>query len=125
MIRILGMKSRISSDSSILGSLDSVYGLGRKNSLNVIAKLGINPRYPMNRMDEKTILKLNFLVEQNFPIEYELRRESLANIRRLSQTKSYRGIRHLAGLPVRGQRTHTNAQTRKRLGSKSKLLGSL
>ena len=94
-------------------ALTYIYGIGLKSSKDILAKTGINPDIRAKDLTEDDIAKLRDEIENNYTVEGELRREVGMNIKRLVEINCYRGIRHRKGLPVRGQRTKTNARTRK------------
>ncbi len=94
-------------------ALTYIYGLGRTTSNEVLAKAGINPDTRVRDLTEEEITKLREVIDRDFKVEGDLRREESMNIKRLIEIGSYRGLRHRRGLPVRGQRTKTNARTRK------------
>ena len=94
-------------------ALTYIYGIGLKSSKDILANTGINPDIRAKDLTEDDIAKLRDEIENNYTVEGELRREVAMNIKRLVETNCYRGIRHRKGLPVRGQRTKTNARTRK------------
>ena len=94
-------------------ALTNIYGIGPKSSRDILAKTGINPDIRAKDLTEDDIAKLRDEIENNYTVEGELRREVALNIKRLVEINCYRGIRHRKGLPVRGQRTKTNARTRK------------
>ena len=94
-------------------ALTYIYGIGPKSSRDILAKTGINPDTRAKDLTEDDIAKLRDEIENNYQVEGELRREVAMNIKRLVEINCYRGIRHRKGLPVRGQRTKTNARTRK------------
>ena len=94
-------------------ALTYIYGIGPKSSRDILAKTGINPDIRAKDLTEDDIAKLRDEIENNYTVEGELRREVALNIKRLVEINCYRGIRHRTGLPVRGQRTKTNARTRK------------
>ena len=89
------------------------YGIGLKSSKDILAKTGIDPDKRAKDLTDDEIAKLRDEIENNYTVEGELRREVALNIKRLVEINCYRGIRHRKGLPVRGQRTKTNARTRK------------
>ena len=93
--------------------LTYIYGIGRSRSNEILAKTGINPDTRAKDLTEDDIAKLRDEIENHYTVEGELRREVALNIKRLVEINCYRGIRHRKGLPVRGQRTKTNARTRK------------
>ena len=94
-------------------ALTYIYGIGLKSSRDILAKTGINPDIRAKDLTEDDIAKLRDEIENNYTVEGELRREVALNIKRLVEINCYRSIRHRKGLPVRGQRTKTNARTRK------------
>ncbi|HOJ76573.1 MAG TPA: 30S ribosomal protein S13 [Bacillota bacterium] len=94
-------------------ALTYIYGLGRTTSNEVLAKTGINPDTRVRDLTEEEINKLREVIDRDYKVEGDLRREESLNIKRLIEIGSYRGLRHRRGLPVRGQRTKTNARTRK------------
>ena len=94
-------------------ALTYIYGIGPKSASDILAKTGIDPDKRAKDLTEEDIAKLRDEIENNYTVEGELRREVALNIKRLVEINCYRGIRHRKGLPVRGQRTKTNARTRK------------
>ena len=94
-------------------ALTYIYGIGPKSASDILAKTGIDPDKRAKDLTEDDIAKLRDEIENNYNVEGELRREVALNIKRLVEINCYRGIRHRKGLPVRGQRTKTNARTRK------------
>jgi small subunit ribosomal protein S13 len=111
MPRILGID--IPGRKRLEYALTYIYGLGLTKSREVIAKAGLDPAKKADDLTDEEITKLTAVVREQYTIEGDLRRETAQNIRRLISTNSYRGLRHRRGLPVRGQRTKTNARTRK------------
>ncbi len=93
--------------------LTYIYGIGRKLSNDILAKTGINPDTRVKDLTEEEVAKLRECIEHDYTVEGDLRREIGLNIKRLVEIGCYRGLRHRRGLPVRGQRTKTNARTRK------------
>ncbi|MBO7666685.1 MAG: 30S ribosomal protein S13 [Clostridia bacterium] len=93
--------------------LTYIYGIGRTTSNKILAKTGIDPDTRCKDLTEEDIAKLREEIENHHQVEGDLRREVALNIKRLTEIGCYRGIRHRKGLPVRGQRTKTNARTRK------------
>jgi small subunit ribosomal protein S13 len=93
--------------------LTYIYGIGRKSANDILAETGINPDTRIKDLTEDEVSKLRELIEKTYHVEGDLRREVAMNIKRLTDIGCYRGIRHRKGLPVRGQRTKTNARTRK------------
>jgi len=94
-------------------SLRYIFGVGAANSLEICARAGIEPTKRVNQLTEGEILKIREDIDKNYKVEGDLRRDVAMNIKRLMDLGCYRGLRHRKGLPVRGQRTHTNARTRK------------
>jgi len=93
--------------------LTYVYGIGRTSAKKILESTGINPDTRVKDLTEEEIGKIRDAIDANFTVEGDLRREVALNIKRLVEIGSYRGLRHRKGLPVRGQRTKTNARTRK------------
>ena len=93
--------------------LTYIYGIGLTSSKDILAKAGINPDTRVKDLTEDDIAKLRDIIEGEYTVEGDLRREVALNIKRLVEIDAYRGVRHRKGLPVRGQRTKTNARTRK------------
>lgn len=94
-------------------SLTYIYGIGRRLSNEIIAKLGMDPNMRAHKLTEDDIARLNQLIQGEYVVEGDLRRQVQNNIKRLVSIHAYRGTRHRLGLPVRGQRTRTNSRTRK------------
>ncbi len=94
-------------------ALTYIYGIGEPRALSILAKAEIDPYVKMATLDEDQLNKIRQVIEQQGGIEGDLRKEISLNIKRLIEIQSYRGLRHRRNLPVRGQRTHTNARTRK------------
>lgn len=112
MARILGVD--IPGEKRIDISLRYIYGIGPVNAREILERAGIDPSIRAKNLDENQMSKIvGAIQEGKYVIEGDLRRELGMNLKRLQGIKSYRGIRHLRGLPVRGQRTQTNARTRK------------
>ena len=93
--------------------LTYIYGIGRPTSLSILEKAGINPDTRVKDLTEDEAGKIRKIIDEDYLVEGDLRREVSLNIKRLMEIGSYRGIRHRRGLPVRGQKTKTNARTRK------------
>ncbi len=110
MARIAGVD--LPREKALLYALPLIYGIGRKNAADIIEKAGYDPTRKVKDLDEGEIGKLRELIEE-YAVEGDLRREVYGNIRRLMEIGSYRGLRHRRGLPTRGQRTRSNARTRK------------
>jgi len=93
--------------------LTYIYGIGRTRSLSLLYRAGVNPDKKVAELTEDEVNRVRTLIENEGAIEGDLRKETSMNVKRLIEMGSYRGLRHRRGLPVRGQRTHTNARTRK------------
>jgi small subunit ribosomal protein S13 len=94
-------------------ALTYIFGIGRSRALETLKQTGISPDMRVRDLGDEELVKLRDWIDANYQIEGDLRREVQADIRRKVEIGSYQGIRHRRGLPVRGQRTHTNARTRK------------
>ena len=93
--------------------LTYIYGIGRKSADEILANTGVNPDIRVKDLSEDDVAKLRDYIDHNFMVEGDLRRHVALTIKRLVEIGCYRGVRHRKGLPVRGQRTKTNARTRK------------
>lgn len=93
--------------------LTRIFGIGRPLSNKILKETKVNPDTRVKDLTDENIVKIRGLLERDYRVEGDLRREISMNIKRLTDTGNYRGLRHLAHLPVRGQRTRTNARTRK------------
>ena len=93
--------------------LTYIYGIGRTRALSLCHRAGVNPDTKISDLTEEEVNKIRQIVEAEGSVEGDLRKETSMNIKRLIEMGSYRGLRHRRGLPTRGQRTHTNARTRK------------
>lgn len=111
MARIAG--ADLPRDKRVEIALTYIYGIGRSTSKKILEQTGINPDTRMRNLTEDEVSRLREEIEKNYKVEGDLRREVALNIKRLIEIGSYRGLRHRRGLPVRGQRTKTNARTRK------------
>ena len=111
MPRLVGVD--IPKEKKISISLGYIYGIGRSNALKILQQAGINPDVRAKNLTEDEVSRLATIIQKEYRTEGVLRREVSANIKRLMDIQSYRGIRHKRGLPVHGQRTRTNARTRK------------
>ncbi|MBO7690230.1 MAG: 30S ribosomal protein S13 [Clostridia bacterium] len=100
-------------DKRIEIALTYIHGIGRKTAEDIIAATGVNPDTRVRDLTEQDVAKLRDYIDHNLKVEGDLRRETALNIKRLIEIGSYRGVRHRKGLPVRGQRSKTNARTRK------------
>jgi small subunit ribosomal protein S13 len=93
--------------------LTYIYGIGRTRSNSILHRAGVNPDKKVADLSEEEITRIRQIIENEGAVEGDLRKEISMNIKRLIEMGAYRGLRHRRGLPVRGQRTHTNARTRK------------
>ena len=121
MARIAGVD--LPRDKRIEIGLTYIYGIGLKSSKDILAKANVNPDIRVKDLSEEDAGKIRKVIENDYIVEGDLRRETSLNIKRLMEIGSYRGIRHRRGLPVRGQKTKSNARTRKgpkRLAGKKK-----
>lgn len=119
MVRIANVN--IPDNKRIEVALTSIFGVGMSRSKKVLESAQVDPNKRTKDLTENEISKIRELIEKNFTIEGELKRETSSNIKRLKEIASYRGTRHMRNLPARGQRTKTNARTRK---GKKKTMGS-
>lgn len=111
MARISGVD--LPRDRKVEYALTSIYGIGLVSSKRIVAEAGIDPATRVRDLTETEISEIRRVIDSDFTVEGDLRREIAMNIRRLMEIGSYRGLRHRRGLPVRGQRTKTNARMRK------------
>lgn len=111
MARIAGVD--LPRDKRIEIALTYIFGIGLTTSKNILAETGINPDTRTRDLTEDEVAKLREIIDKNYRVEGDLRREQSLNIKRLVEIGCYRGRRHRMGLPVRGQKTKTNARTRK------------
>ena len=111
MARIAGVN--IPTNKRVLISLRYIFGIGPQNAKDICGKLGIPDDRRVNQLTDDEVLKIREMIDRDYRVEGDLRREQAMNIKRLMDLGCYRGLRHRKGLPVRGQRTHTNARTRK------------
>ena len=111
MARISGVD--LPRDKRVEIALTYIFGIGRKTASDIIAATGINPDTRVKDLTEDEVSKLSNYINNNITVEGDLRRETAFDIKRLIEIGCYRGIRHRKGLPVRGQRSKTNARTRK------------
>lgn len=104
--------------------LTYIYGIGLTTAQRILRETGIDPDTRVRNLTEEEVVRLREFIDRNLKVEGDLRRETSQNIKRLMEIGCYRGLRHRRGLPVRGQRTHTNARTRKgprrQIGAKKK-----
>ena len=111
MARIAGVD--LPRDKRVEIALTSIYGIGRTSATKIVDKAGVNPDTRCRDLTDEEVKKLSEVISEDYMVEGDLRREVAMNIKRLSEIGCYRGIRHRKGLPVRGQKTKTNARTRK------------
>lgn len=122
MARLVGVD--LPRDKRIEVGLTYIYGIGLTTSKKILAETGVNPDVRVKDLSEEDLGKLRDYIQENLTVEGDLHREVSQNVKRLMEIGCYRGLRHSKGLPVRGQRTHTNARTRKgprkQIGGKKK-----
>jgi small subunit ribosomal protein S13 len=111
MARIAGVD--LPKDKRVEIALTYIYGIGRPSANKILEKANIQKDVKVNKLTETEVVRLRDVLEQEYKVEGDLRREVATNIKRLMDIGSYRGLRHRKSLPVHGQRTHTNARTRK------------
>lgn len=111
MARIAGVD--LPREKAILYALPLIYGIGKHNAAQVIEKAGVNPTTRVKDLAEGDIAHIREILDRDYQVEGDLRREVNSNIRRLIEIGSYRGLRHRRGLPTRGQNTRSNARSRK------------
>ena len=111
MARIAGVN--IPNQKPVWVSLTYIFGIGRTNSRRILDKVGIVHDRRVNELSDAEVARIRECIDREYKVEGDLRREVAMNIKRLMDLGCYRGLRHRRGLPVRGQRTHTNARTRK------------
>jgi len=111
MARIAGVD--LPRDKRVEIGLTYIYGIGQALSSEILDKAGVDPDTRVKELTESDVAELRSAIDRGYTVEGDLRREVQMNIRRLKDIRCYRGIRHIRGLPVRGQRTRTNARTRK------------
>ena len=111
MARIAGVN--VPTNKRLIIALTYIYGIGPKYSKDICEKVKIDGSKRVNKLNEDEIIKIREFIDKNFLVEGDLRREVSVRIKRLTDLGCYRGLRHRKKLPVRGQRTHTNARTRK------------
>ncbi len=111
MARIAGID--IPRDKRVEVSLTYIFGIGRSSSQNILAQANVDPNTRVKDLNEAEVSRLRQIIDQEYTVEGDLRRQTHMNIKRLTEIGCYRGLRHRRGLPVHGQRTKTNARTRK------------
>ncbi len=111
MARIAGVD--LPKDKRVEIALTYIYGIGRPSANKILGKAEVNKDTRVNQLTEAEVVRIRDIIDQVYKVEGDLRRESATNIKRLMDIGSYQGLRHRRSLPVHGQRTHTNARTRK------------
>jgi small subunit ribosomal protein S13 len=111
MARIAGVD--LPRDKRVEVALTYVYGIGRPSANKILEKASVNKDTQVNKLTETEVVRIRDIIDQEYKVEGDLRRDVATNIKRLMDIGSYRGLRHRKSLPVHGQRTHTNARTRK------------
>ena len=111
MARIAGVN--IPTNKRVVIALQYIHGIGRAHARDIVKKVGIEDARRVNQLTDAEVLQIRETIDRDFTVEGDLRRETSMNIKRLMDLACYRGLRHRKGLPVHGQRTHTNARTRK------------
>ncbi|MFQ5347262.1 MAG: 30S ribosomal protein S13 [Rhodothalassiaceae bacterium] len=111
MARIAGVN--IPTNKRVEIALTYIHGIGRTKAKEICERLALPPERRVHELSDAEVIRIRELIDSDYTVEGDLRREVAMNIKRLMDLASYRGLRHRKGLPVRGQRTHTNARTRK------------
>ena len=111
MARIAGVN--IPTQKRVEVALQYIHGIGRAHAKEIMQKVGLTPERRVSDLTDAEVLQIRETIDRDYSVEGDLRRETATNIKRLMDLGCYRGLRHRKGLPVRGQRTHTNARTRK------------
>ena len=111
MARIAGVN--IPTNKRVVIALQYIHGIGGAKARDIVKKVGIEDARRVNQLTDAEVLQIREAIDRDYTVEGDLRRETAVNIKRLMDLASYRGLRHRKGLPVHGQRTHTNARTRK------------
>ena len=111
MARIAGVN--IPTNKRVIIGLTYIHGIGRTKAQDICTKVGIPAERRVNQLTDAEVIQIREMIDRDYQVEGDLRREVAMNIKRLMDLGCYRGLRHRKGLPVRGQRTHTNARTRK------------
>ncbi|NJO13809.1 MAG: 30S ribosomal protein S13 [Rhizobiales bacterium] len=111
MARIAGVN--IPTNKRVIIALTYIHGIGRTTAVKIADTLGIAHSARVQDLTDEEVLRIRETIDAGFTVEGDLRRQTAMNIKRLMDLRAYRGLRHRSGLPVRGQRTHTNARTRK------------
>ena len=111
MARIAGVN--IPTNKRVLIALQYIHGIGQKFAEEIVRKVNIDQARRVNELTDAEVIQIREVIDRDYMVEGDLRRDTAMNIKRLMDLGTYRGLRHRRGLPVRGQRTHTNARTRK------------
>ena len=111
MARIAGVN--IPTNKRVVIALQYIHGIGSAKAREIVNKVGIEDARRVNQLSDAEVLQIREAIDRDYVVEGDLRRETAVNIKRLMDLATYRGLRHRKGLPVHGQRTHTNARTRK------------
>ena len=111
MARIAGVN--IPTNKRVVIALQYIHGIGQSKARQIVDRVGIADSRRVNQLTDQEVIQIREVIDRDYQVEGDLRRETSVNIKRLMDLACYRGLRHRKGLPVRGQRTHTNARTRK------------
>ncbi len=111
MARIAGVN--IPTNKRVVIALQYIHGIGQAKAAEIVSKVGVEDSRRVNQLSDAEVLQIRETIDRDYTVEGDLRRDTAVNIKRLMDLACYRGLRHRKGLPVRGQRTHTNARTRK------------
>ncbi|MDP1874062.1 30S ribosomal protein S13 [Phenylobacterium sp.] len=111
MARIAGVN--IPTNKRVVIALQYIHGIGQAKAAEIVHKVGLEPARRVNQLTDAEVLQIRETIDRDYLVEGDLRRDTAVSIKRLMDLACYRGLRHRKGLPVRGQRTHTNARTRK------------
>jgi len=111
LARIAG--TNLPTNKRVVIALRYIFGIGPTNAVEICERVGIDAKRRVNQLTEDEIIRIRDTIDRDYTVEGDLRREQAMNIKRLMDLGCYKGLRHRKGLPVRGQRTHTNARTRK------------
>ncbi len=111
MARIAGVN--IPTNKRVVIALQYIHGIGQAKAREIVDRVGIADARRVNQLTDQEVIQIREVIDRDYQVEGDLRRETSVNIKRLMDLACYRGLRHRKGLPVRGQRTHTNARTRK------------
>ena len=111
MVRIAGVN--IPTNKRVAIALQYIHGIGATKATEIVKKVNVPPERRVNELADSEVIQIREIIDRDYMVEGDLRRDVAMNIKRLMDLGCYRGLRHRRGLPVRGQRTHTNARTRK------------